>query len=1584
MEEKPATLPARKTFKILCTQYPAIFDEDRPLCRNYFRQFGKVLRLVNKEKKREIVVEYPNENSYLNALTGPSEYDGQSFKVEPYESTHRPTQSQNEKAPTKKHPREKLVRKHKIAYVNPKRLIKRPQVSYIDDHEINEELASMGAYTDTNFDIIDLTTDLPPEKPQRPKLNRSALTWKKENASTSLEVDQTSSTKKTIVQALTKKKVKEQTKILTSEQLDLLKNINAQAQTVDEKYKVLDARDKLLRSINKMSQLKSNATVGTCPDMCPEKERLLREIQHQVSIYEQDKAGRHFMDHSKAVKQYSRSSADQEAPLAHELRSVNVLNMTMTYLMYRIMDLSQDELGGNIGEWYHFLWDRTRGIRKDITQQALCCQGSVVLVQQCARFHIHCSARFMGEDPSVFDQKINTENLTKCLQTLKYMYHDLEVKGEKCPNEAEFRAYIILLNLSDGNFMWEVQELREDIKKSPEVRFALQIYSAFEKRNYVRFFKLIKSTTYLNSCILMRYFVQVRVQALETLVKCFTPPKSFSFYPVQDLAQILFFDDTESAIDFMKSYGVNVNSDETNFMLDRSCFMPEYSYMLDRSRLVDQKMTCSLGDTVNGGKISPEMYMQIQSHEVYNSFDNNGYLIQDEMFKDIELSIENRLLEDEVDSRESTPERKSIVTNIFAQKATPVRKAASPNIFIAPKEEQNIFIKPSNIFVQPKPDAGNIFLQSKPDTSNIFAQKQESNIFAPKKEKVDSANIFVQEAPRELANIFAQEAPEKPSNIFAKPNIFSMETKQRDPRLQGSTINFGTTMEPPKNIFSVKEPSEPPKKGGFYFNLNNPQARKPEETSNIFAGGLVSNFEKEREENELEKLELERSRLQEEIRQEMAREEQERQEQESIQRKNEEIRLRNEEAAERRRLEAERLKHEEIERSKRLEQERIEREWQAEQERMEQARRLEKEKRRREEEIRRQELEHKRMQAELEEKRKKEEERQRNLEIQRTVTSVVYKMVETVDLKIRQDTLNRIRQNIKRRFLIKMCEKWRSMTIKRVKKRKAMDCNPVFVHTKSVTECARGVKSKSQDLALSEIKRFKYGKPLEIPMVVKQKIEKINLFHLTYSALRRRLCELEERWHQHIYWKVVISLPDINEMIIGLNKLEETLKSCIPWELQLYGNTVYIEEHKTITYCVEKQQGFDGKNPDANAFIIIAKNFNEVMQRRVFENLKDYGVFVKVPLVVIMEETANSAEYFNNLKDSGVVSDYVIYKCNLNSQVLPKIIESGLIFLSKHIEKYPPLEMDTLREFLCEHLCTSIWEKAGTYAKKNQDYNICMRDPNIVINLYNQGLKLLTEIVTDKKCREYARFPQEFRNHLPDQVPRYFPCDYRYFPDFILNPDYQDHLKSLMKTMQLPMFLEKWPPNDDEDLVDSLSKYCTDLFENPKEPLIALLNMFKSKNFNKIIWTKAIQVIALAKLNEQNLDLPQSFQTEFFETCMVVYNINTINEYSSSEWFYWKNPIIDSYKKIVSEKIQEEMEERTQSKKRPLDLSLDPEDVQSVISKAESVLRLPTNICQGVKDEIDDFNRSLKDLEDSINVVKKMDERKLLKRFVED
>jgi len=77
---------------------------------------------------------------------------------------------------------------------------------------------------------------------------------------------------------------------------------------------------------------------------------------------------------------------------------------------------------------------------------------AVSLIEKCTRFHILCSEALCEEDMAVFDPKINNENLTKCLQTLKEMYGDLGSKqGELCRCEAEFRAYMVLMRLNDGD-----------------------------------------------------------------------------------------------------------------------------------------------------------------------------------------------------------------------------------------------------------------------------------------------------------------------------------------------------------------------------------------------------------------------------------------------------------------------------------------------------------------------------------------------------------------------------------------------------------------------------------------------------------------------------------------------------------------------------------------------------------------------------------------------------------------------------------------------------------------------------------------------------------------------------------------------------------------------------------------------------------------------------------------------------------------------------------------------------------------------------------------------------------------------------
>lgn len=55
----------------------------------------------------------------------------------------------------------------------------------------------------------------------------------------------------------------------------------------------------------------------------------------------------------------------------------------------------------------------------------------------------------------------------------------------------------------------EVQQFRDEVRNSPEVKFAVQAFTAVNNNNFVRFFKLVKGASYLAGCLLHRYFNQV-------------------------------------------------------------------------------------------------------------------------------------------------------------------------------------------------------------------------------------------------------------------------------------------------------------------------------------------------------------------------------------------------------------------------------------------------------------------------------------------------------------------------------------------------------------------------------------------------------------------------------------------------------------------------------------------------------------------------------------------------------------------------------------------------------------------------------------------------------------------------------------------------------------------------------------------------------------------------------------------------------------------------------------------------------------------------------------------------------------------
>ncbi|KAF5270602.1 hypothetical protein FQA39_LY01340 [Lamprigera yunnana] len=1408
--------PVTEDFKIRCSNIPDEFLK-KSVARLHFEQFGEVLHIIIKPKSKFCYVHYKNYKSAQNALLNGGHFNGKKFTISIVNEAFR------------------------------KKTKKSHDPNWEIDLEVQKELAAMsgvGEYPKNyNLRPESMIVDTPTRQTQSKIKKTIKKSWSKESGKT-------------------KKKTNEKTE-WTTDQLELLNIIKQPAYTDEEKYKVLESRDKLMRlRIKKHTDLtKVSPTIGTCPDMCPEKERLLRVIQHQVALYEQDTNGRG-MNPTLAIKQYSRSSADQEVPLPHELRPVSVLELSMGYLVNCIMELIDTE-DVNLSEWYHFLWDRTRSIRKDVTQQELCCQGSVALIEQCARFHIHCSARLVAEDPSVFDQKINTENLTKCLQTLKYMYHDLHLKGESCSNEAEFRAYIILLNLNDGNFMWEVQKLKGEIQKSHEVKFALQIYSAIDKNNFIKFFKLVHSTNYLNACILLRYFVQVRSRALSTILKCYSPRMPYTQFSLMELQSLLAFEDVSSTIEFINSFGLNISEDGTQVLLDRKAYhQPDVPITLERAmNVVESKRQKTIGAVVCGGALPIPRFHQYVPH---NSFDDNNILIVNdalaEIIRDAQESMEmnemsstkNDDQDDFVKPDQSLPFWSLQKQNIFKTKGN----SPPPANFLDSQKTTTAEIPKSFTFKQP---SMSIF---KEPQKLSFGEKSAGSIFG-NFNKLPDRN-------EEKSNIYLGQK----SNIFSSPP-FMEEFKQNETIAQNFFDDFKSSTD------------------GSNLTVQKPISFGDSKSSSIFSGNIFANaLSAIHQRNET--LDLSNTTSGNVL---LAS-------QESLQTVDSEATRKlkeEEEQKEERKRQYEKMMIEEQKKAK-LEKERIE-------------------------DMKRRELEKKlciakqiqeRDQEELEKRRIAaliEKERLLSLEIKTSVSKLMDDLLAMVEEIQKKERLKEIETKMKNYKMKLYVQKWQQKC--RIKKRKrfAIDQNPIWLPTRTLNEEAQELITQTQRMTLQNMKRYKCGKSYDVVLPEIKTVEKFNL-EKYFELIMQSYCKMRVRLSNEIFWKVSICLPSFMEMKVGLQFVENILTTYFNWK-DRYGSTSTVEVYKGIRSfgcCIEKKQGILHVDSSTNGLLFISQEPNEQLFERITTSVKNFVSNVKVPAVIIFvnnnTSNINSQQLGRLLEKNKSISTYKVIASKFDYDTLLDSITTALNYLIKNVQKPIPLVLELLQPFVYSNVVVNIWKKIASYAAWNTQYRICLKIPNLVISLYNQAIEKLYEIVSDEQ--EYPDFPMEFDNFLESKTPELMPCDYRYFPTFWKKESYKLLLKEKFLSLRLPQYQGTWPPNNEANLEKGIYDYCSKVCGNPQSAfykvMIAILKNFDpNKDFDKIqntLWIDIVEAIVSEKLNDVDLSL---HHTEFnsksiFTQYFVIYNVISIEKFKLSDWFYLEHPLIKNEIKRINEK----------------------------------------------------------------------------------
>lgn len=311
--------------------------------------------------------------------------------------------------------------------------------------------------------------------------------------------------------------------------------------------------------------------------------------------------------------------------------------------------------------------------------------------------------------------------------------------------------------------MFQIKQLPLEIQKSEAITFAIKVYNALDNNNYVRFFRLIKAkATYLQACILLRYFNDVRARALARIVKAYAP-RGGSRYPAEELMSSLAFETIESMKSFINHYGLRFSKDftEITIILDRNQFIEDSDpYPIARAiHLIESKRVTNVGEVIAGGYLPNQDY---KNHNIYSSFSKDGRL------KEAALIAEDQGYNTINDSNK----------DVLALKAEIQGLAQGGNVFVnADKADSKSshFVKPDTNSVSPgKPF--NSFLPSAKITINAPPVKVngETNLFAfkpaiPVASMETVKNSITKIYDNNTKNIFSFSKPQdsiKSNNLF--------------------------------------------------------------------------------------------------------------------------------------------------------------------------------------------------------------------------------------------------------------------------------------------------------------------------------------------------------------------------------------------------------------------------------------------------------------------------------------------------------------------------------------------------------------------------------------------------------------------------------------------------------------------------------------------------------------------------------------------------------------------------------------------------------------------------------------------------
>lgn len=407
------------------------------------------------------------------------------------------------------------------------------------------------------------------------------------------------------------------------------------------------------------------------------------------------------------------------------VRTPAALVQTSYYLLNDLMDLDTTEkrLHGDqrpfkFNEIYSFVRDRLRAVNTDFNVQHIK-DGTEYIncLEQSVRFHILSAYELAHFPAEEFNPKQNNDFIDKCLISLLYAYSGCKSTN----NQEELMGYYIMSLFDDELKMMNVcKRLPRQIQESQSISFALRAFCQYNRGDYVGFFSLIGQATYLQACLLHRYFGEVRLKALKMMRKSMRLNVS-----VDHLIDILWLDDLNEAIQvcelcnleidrvkneiILTNFSENVNCAKLKGLAKRSIASKRST---SRSSLITQPMNNSPIRQVNQCSVT-SMASNLQTSS----------------------RLPNELL-GEIPTKQVMQEQKPVKPLPFNFGAKPIpvilHEKQEPEPIIDRKKLASSFAVPKTVLEALKVDLK--------ETSKHEMQSKQTSLFAPSIEKSDTPN----------------------------------------------------------------------------------------------------------------------------------------------------------------------------------------------------------------------------------------------------------------------------------------------------------------------------------------------------------------------------------------------------------------------------------------------------------------------------------------------------------------------------------------------------------------------------------------------------------------------------------------------------------------------------------------------------------------------------------------------------------------------------------------------------------------------------------------------------------------------------